>query len=71
METISLDRFELVGALGTGADYDVRAAVDRETGQQVVLKRPSPQAVSRQMHGPTEERTTRTLDPRSHRSSHP
>ena len=62
METLSLDRFELVGALGTGADYDVRAAVDRETGQQVVLKRPSPQAVSRQMHGPTEERTTRTLE---------
>ena len=62
MDTVTLDRFELTGALGSGADYDVRSAVDRETGQQVVLKRPSPQAVRRQMHGPIEERTTRTLD---------
>ncbi len=62
MEILSLDRFELVGPLGSGADYEVRAAVDRETGQQVVLKRPSPQVVRRQMHGPIEERTTRTLE---------
>jgi hypothetical protein len=62
METITLDRFELVGALGSGADYDVRAAVDKETNQRVVLKRPSPQTVRRQMHGPTEERTTRMLE---------
>ena len=62
METVALDRFELIGPLGSGADYDVRAAVDRETGHPVVLKRPSPQAARRQMHGPTEERTTRTLE---------
>lgn len=62
METVSLDRFELVGSLGSGADYDVRAAVDRETGEPVVLKRPTPQTVSRQMHGPTEERTARALE---------
>ncbi|MYC32348.1 MAG: hypothetical protein F4X64_04140 [Chloroflexi bacterium] len=62
METVTLDRFELAGPLGSGADYDVRAAVDRETGQQVVLKRPSPQAVSRQMHSPIEDRTSRTLE---------
>ena len=62
METVALDRFELVGPLGSGADYDVRAGLDRETGQQVVLKRPSPQVVRRQMHGPIEERTTRTLE---------
>ena len=62
METLTLDRFELTGALGSGADYDVRSAVDRETGMQVVLKRPSPQAARRQMHGAIEERTTRTLE---------
>ena len=60
--TVALARFELVGPLGSGADYDVRAAVDRETGQPVVLKRPSPQAARRQMHGPIEERATRTLE---------
>ena len=62
IDTVSLDRFELVGPLGSGADYDVRAAVDRQTGQHVVLKRPTPQSAQRQMHGPTEERTTRTLE---------
>ncbi len=62
METVTLDRFELVGPLGSGADYDVRAAVDRETGEPVVLKRPSPQTVSRQMHRPVEERTARALE---------
>ena len=62
MESVTLDRFELVGPLGSGADYDVRAAVDRETGEPVVLKRPSPQTVSRQMHGPVEERTARALE---------
>ena len=62
METVTLDRFELVGPLGSGADYDVRAAVDRETGEPVVLKRPSPQTVRRQMHGPVEERTARSLE---------
>ena len=62
METVTLDRFELVGPLGSGADYDVRAAMDRQTGGPVVLKRPSPQTVRRQMHGPVEERTARALE---------
>ena len=61
VDIVTLDRFELAGPLGSGADYDVRAAVDRETQRQVVLKRPSPQAVRRQMHGPIEERTDRIL----------
>ena len=59
--TVDLERFDLAGPLGSGADYDVRAATDRETGRPVVLKRPSPQAVRRQMHGPIEERTDRIL----------
>ncbi len=62
MQEVDLQRFEITGLLGSGADYEVRAAVDRETGQQVVLKRPVPQAIIRQMHGPIEERTDRTLD---------
>ena len=62
MDILALDRFELIGALGSGADYEVRAATDLETGMAVVLKRPSPQVVRRQMHGPIEERTTRILE---------
>ncbi len=61
MQLVTLDRYEIIGLLGTGADYEVRAAVDGESGQQVVLKRPVPQAISRQMHGPIESRTDRTL----------
>ena len=61
MQLVTLDRYEVSGLLGTGADYEVRAAVDQETGQQVVLKRPVPQAISRQMHGAIEGRTDRTL----------
>ncbi len=62
MQLVTLDRYEIIGLLGTGADYEVRAAVDRESGQQVVLKRPVPQAITRQMHGPIETRTDRTLE---------
>lgn len=61
MEKVSLERYQVAGILGTGADYEVRAAVDQETGQAVVLKRPMPQMVSRQLHGTTEARTDRTL----------
>jgi hypothetical protein len=62
MEKVDLTRYEVTGLLGNGADYEVRAAIDRETEQRVVLKRPVPQAISRQMHGPVEMRTDRTLE---------
>ena len=61
MEEVNLNRYELTGLLGSGADYEVRSAVDQETGSQVVIKRPVPQMISRRMHGSTEERTERTI----------
>ncbi len=61
MERVHLTRYQDTGRLGSGADYEVRAAVDLDTGQEVVLKRPVPQMVSRQLHGQTEARTERTL----------
>jgi hypothetical protein len=61
MEQVDLHRYEAAGILGTGADYQVRAAVDRETGKQVVLKRPNPQTVRQQLHEGIEARTDRTL----------
>ena len=39
MEQVDLRRYEATGVLGIGADYEVRAAVERDTGRQVVLKR--------------------------------
>lgn len=61
MEQIELKRYEQTGKLGSGADYEVRSAIDLETGLQVVLKRPMPQMITRQMHWSTEARTDRVL----------
>ena len=62
MEQFELSRFQTTGILGAGADYEVRGAVDQETGEMVVLKRPVPQMISRGLHGSTEARTDRTLE---------
>jgi hypothetical protein len=61
MEQVDLRRYEAAGILGTGADYEVRAAVERETGKQVVLKRPNPHTVRRHLHEGIEARTDRIL----------
>lgn len=61
MEPVNLNRYELTGLLGSGADYEVRAALDREIGQEVVLKRPVPQMISRRMHAAVDSRTDRAL----------
>ena len=62
MDKVQLERFQITGRLGAGADYDVRAALDLETGAEVALKRPVPQAVSRKQHGSIEARTGRLLE---------
>ena len=61
MDIAQLDNYELTGLLGSGADYEVRSAVQRDTGMDVVVKRPVPQMISRGMHGAVEERTDRTI----------
>ena len=61
MELTQLDRYELTGLLGSGADYEVRSAVERDSCIEVVVKRPVPQMISRGMHGAVEERTDRTI----------
>jgi hypothetical protein len=45
MNVVDLERFNLGSPLGIGANYEVYAAVDRETGNQVVLKRPWAQTI--------------------------
>ncbi len=61
MEQVDLRRYEVVGILGIGADYEARAAVERETGRQVVLKRPAPETLRHRMHDGIEARTDRVL----------
>ena len=62
VEQVDLQRYEITGRLGSGADYDVRAANDRETGEQVAIKRPVPQAISRKQHDAIEARTLRLIE---------
>ena len=50
-------RFQLGGLLGEGADLQVFAATDTESGDPVVVKRPHPSLVSRNMHRDVEART--------------
>ena len=50
MELVQLERYELEGFLGSGADYEAQAATDRSTGKRVVLKRPNPDYVTRDLH---------------------
>src|SRR5215813_5886878 len=61
MEQVDLSRYEATGILGIGADYEARAAVERATGRQVVLKRPTPESVRRRQHTGIEARTDRML----------
>ena len=61
MEQVDLDRYKLTGRLGTGADYEVRSGTDLESGKQVAIKRPVPQAISRDQHQSIESRTEKIL----------
>ncbi len=61
MEQVDLQRYEVTGLLGMGADYEVRAAIDRDTGRQVVLKRPSPETLRHRLHDGIAARTERLL----------
>jgi hypothetical protein len=61
MEQVDLRRYEATGILGIGADYEARAAVERATGRQVVLKRPAPETIRHRMHDGIEVRTDRLL----------
>ena len=61
MEQVDLRCYEASGVLGMGADYEVRAAIERDTGRQVVLKRPAPETVRRRLHDGIEARTDRIL----------
>ena len=62
MELVQLERFALDGPLGSGADYDVHAATDTETGKAVVLKRPVPGYISRGLHHSVERVSERLME---------
>jgi serine/threonine protein kinase len=59
---IDLERFSLSGPLGLGANYEVHAAVDRETGKDVVLKRPWVQAIRGGQSWHIDEQSARVIE---------
>jgi hypothetical protein len=62
MDTIDLERFSLTGSLGIGANYEVYAAVDRETGNDVVLKRPWAQTIRNGQSRRVDEQSERVIE---------
>ena len=56
-----LQRFQLEGLLGEGADFQVFAATDTEFGQPVVVKRPHPTFVVRGQHKQIERRLAEVI----------
>ena len=61
----SLERFHLGDVLGEGADMQVFAATDLESGQQCVVKRPHPSLIARNIHDDVERRMTLQAELRS------
>jgi serine/threonine protein kinase len=62
MDAIDLDRFSLCGPLGIGANYEVYAAVDRETGKDVVVKRPWAQTIRVGQSRRVDEQSARVIE---------
>jgi serine/threonine protein kinase len=62
MDTIDLERFSLGKPLGIGANYEVYAAIDRETGEDVVLKRPWAQTIRVGQSRHVDEQTERIIE---------
>jgi hypothetical protein len=62
MDTIELERFRLIGSLGLGANYEVYAATESETGQHVVLKRPWVQTIRGGQSRHVDEQSERVIE---------
>jgi hypothetical protein len=62
MDAMDLERFSLIGSLGLGANYEVYAAVDSETGQDVVLKRPWVQTIRGGQSRHVDEQSERVIE---------
>jgi hypothetical protein len=62
MDAIELERFNLIGSLGLGANYEVYAATDSETGRDVVLKRPWLQTIRGGQSRHVDEQSERVIE---------
>jgi serine/threonine protein kinase len=62
MDAIDLKRFSLSGSLGLGANYEVYAAIDSESGQDVVVKRPWLQTIRSGQSRHVDEQSERVIE---------
>jgi hypothetical protein len=62
MDALDLERFGLIGSLGLGANYEVYAATDSETGRDVVLKRPWLQTIRGGQSRHVDEQSERVIE---------
>jgi serine/threonine protein kinase len=62
MDVIDLERFSLGPLLGIGANYEVYAALDRDTGKDVVLKRPWAQIIRNGQSPRIDAQSTRVIE---------
>jgi serine/threonine protein kinase len=62
MDIVTLERFRLQGLLGVGAQYEVYAAIDRETDAPVVLKRPWAQSLRGGQYRTVDALSVRLID---------
>jgi hypothetical protein len=61
-DAIDLERFSLGSPLGFGANYEVYAAIDHETGKDVVVKRPWAQTIRGGQSWHVDEQSARVID---------
>jgi serine/threonine protein kinase len=62
MDPVQLERFTEKRLLGVGANYEVHAAIDSQTGAPVVLKRPWVQYISRNQHQQVDKLSARVIE---------
>jgi hypothetical protein len=62
MQALDLDRFSVCCLLGHGASYEVYDAIDRESGQSVVLKRPWAQCLRGGQYRYVDEQSARLIE---------
>lgn len=61
IESKDLERYQLHGVVGEGADLEVFAATDTQTGESVVVKRPHPTLLARGQQRSVERRTAEAI----------
>ena len=61
MNELDLNNLEIHNVIGTGADYEVRLAGPIGDTPNMVMKRPNPHSILKNLHASTETRTHKMI----------